>query len=194
MAAGRNLMEPHTSTATRRPRPSTWFFLLLAVLAVAAVVIPIVYNLSLQLRPEELALAKERWREHAPRDYDLEYRFKLDDDPEAAEDRYRVAVRAGRVVLAGCNREVLLLDPRVGSLAGVAVRAVPGEDAHACGVEALFEQIETALRQDETSGRRNYATASFDPADGHPLRFIHRVSGTRQRIEFHVKLKAVSQR
>jgi hypothetical protein len=58
-------------------------------------------------------------------------------------------------------------------------------------VSALFEQIEAALRQDETADRRNFATAQFDPKDGHPLRYVRRVRGTKERMEWHVKLTRV---
>jgi len=39
-----------------------WFFLILLILASVAITIPIVYNLRLQLKPEQLEQARERWQ------------------------------------------------------------------------------------------------------------------------------------
>jgi hypothetical protein len=85
----------------------------------------------------------------------------------------------------------LRLDPRIGFLAGSAVRALPADPTKDHGIEGLFEVIETTLYQDHSRGQHNYATATFDPVDGHPLRFVHRIRGTHQRIEFHVKRKTL---
>ena len=55
----------------RRWRRWVPFFLVLVALGAVAVVVPIVYNLRLQLRPEQLEQARQRWREQGPPDYDL---------------------------------------------------------------------------------------------------------------------------
>jgi hypothetical protein len=44
--------------------------------------------------------------------------------------------------------------------------------------------MESKLRDDVAAGGRNYATAIFDTKDGHPLRYIHRVSGSDERIQW----------
>src|SRR4051812_42072408 len=161
-------MERHVANSRPvRPRPRRWiaFFVVLGALALVAIVVPLVYNLSLQLRPEELAQARARWQAHGPRDYDLRYSVKVDRDPAA--DEYLVRVRRGQVVLVGCNGEVLLLNPAAGLAAGLPARALPSEDARNYGVEVLFRQMESLLAKDTAEGKRNYATADFDPIDGH---------------------------
>jgi hypothetical protein len=61
-------------------------------------------------------------------------------------------------------------------------------------VEALFRQMESLLAGDTAEGRRNYATADFDPVDGHPTHYVHRVRGTSRRLEWNVQLTRVSQK
>ncbi len=57
------------------------------------------------------------------------------------------------------------------------------------GVEAMFDEIEAALRRDAAAGARNYLTAVFDAADGHPLRYVRRVRGSGERVEWVVTLR-----
>src|SRR5690348_8636633 len=101
---------PSEGQATdRRGRGRRWigFFVLLALLAGGAALGPWLYNARQQLRPEQLEAARALWREHGPRDYDLEYTVKLDRDPIA--ERYLVLVRDRRVVFAARDDEVLAL-------------------------------------------------------------------------------------
>ncbi len=178
---------------TNRPRRWIGFFIVLAVLGIIAIVVPIVYNLSIQLRPEQLADARRRWRENAPADYDLTYLVKSAPGGVPAMDRdYFVQVRGGRVVLVVDSGEIVYLEPSLALFAGPAVLGVSSEEAEQYGVPALFEQMEAALHQDETGGRRNFATAQFDPKDGYPLHYVHRVRGTKDRIEWNVKLTRVT--
>jgi hypothetical protein len=188
-------MEPHPvrtrPDAARRPRRWVGFFLVLAALAAAAVTVPIVYNLSLQLAPEQLAQARARWQAHGPRDYDLRYEEKVTRGKQTEAYEYLVQVRGGRVVLVACNGEVLLLDPLAGFAAGPAVRALPPEKASGYGVEALFDGIEAALRRDAEAGVRAYATATFAGGDGHPVRYVHRNRQAGERVEWNGKLTPV---
>jgi hypothetical protein len=175
-----------------RPRRWVLFFVVLAALAATAVVVPIVYNLSIQLKPEELDAARRRWQENAPADYDLACLVKDEHEGrEAIERQYLVKVRAGRVVLVVDGNEVVYVDPSLAVVAGPAPWALSTEDPARIGVPALFDEMEAALRQDESSARRNYATASFDPHDGHPSRYVHRVRGTHDRVEWVLKLTRV---
>lgn len=187
-------MPPLPPPSRRRTRRWVVFFALLAVMAAAGVVLPIVYNLGLQLKPEQVAAARERWRAHGTGDYELDYRVKIDGTPQAGEYDYAVQVRGGKVVFVGCNGVVLWIEPAAALAAGLAARAPPPEDVRAYGVEAIFREIETALRQDAESGnRRTYATASFDARDGHPTHYVHRVGGTKERVEWTIKLTRVSE-
>src|SRR5580693_3278593 len=80
----------------QRGKSRVWivFFLMLAFMAGLGIVVPLVYNLSLQLKAEDAAAAKKLWQTRGPADYDLEYRTKVDKD-EPIE--CRVAVRNGQV-------------------------------------------------------------------------------------------------
>jgi hypothetical protein len=192
---------PHSSVPSRpqvsprgRSRRWVWFFSLLAALAVAAVVIPIVYNLRQQLRPEQLAEARERWRQNGTSDYDLAFEVKYDTDPRA--DEHIVQVRDGKVVSWVVNGEKLVHAPD-GTLPLQRAEASPGSEAllemwKRPDVEGLFNMMRKWLEEDAASGsRRNFATANFDSRDGHPLRYVHRVAGTRQRQEWNIKLTRV---
>jgi hypothetical protein len=172
------------------------FFLLLAMLAATGILIPLGYNLSLQLKAEDVATAKELWREHGPADYDLEYLVKVDSD-DAVE--YRVAVRSRRVMWVASHSGVVLsseLRDALGPALGCALRLCYNDVAPADeltklhSIDAFFNLMESKLRDDVAVGGRNYATATFDTKDGHPLRYIHRVRGSRERIELNVHLLA----
>jgi hypothetical protein len=57
-------------------------------------------------------------------------------------------------------------------------------------VEEMFDHIERQLREDRAApGRRNYATASFDSRDGHPIHYVHRAAGTKKRLEWQIRLE-----
>jgi hypothetical protein len=170
--------------ATRR----RWagFFVLLGLLAGVAVAIPVWFNLRQQLRPEQLTAARERWRLHGPRDYDLEFTVRFDREPQP--ERYLVRVRAGRVTLAACDGQVVRLDPALGPAAGLAARAFSGGGVD-YRVEGIFDRIEQALREESESARRNYTIATFDPEDGHPRRFVRRLRGTDRREEWQVLVR-----
>lgn len=168
-----------------------WFFAILVVAAALAITAPLVYNLSIQLRPEQLAEARRRWEDMAPDDFDLEYLIRTTHDGLEEENQYRVIARRGRVVLIVGNGDVIYIDSSLALLAGPAVLALSPAEARHYGVPALFEQIEAGLHEDETADRRNYSTAQFDPKDGHPFHYVHRIRGTKQRIEWNVKMTRI---
>jgi hypothetical protein len=176
-----------SAPAARRPRRWAGFFLLLAVLAAAAAVTPVVYNLRLQLTAEQAAQARARWRERAPRDYDLRCTEKQLRGGAEEQNEYVVLVRGGEVVAVGANGELLRLEG-AGPAVGPAARALPGYAGEPVGVEPLFNRIEAALRQDAAEGRRTYATATFDLHDGHPVRYVRRARATGERVEWNCTL------
>jgi hypothetical protein len=176
----------------RRSRRWIGFFVVLGALAVIAIVVPFVYNLSLQLKPEQLAEARRRWQENRPADYDLECLIKRVEGGVAERDQVcLVQVRAGRVVFIVDEGEVVYLDPEMAVVAGPAVLGVSLQSPANYGVPALFDQIEAVLRQRTTGERRDYTKADFDPGDGHPNHFIHRVPRTKERLEWFVKLRPI---
>lgn len=173
-------------------RPAAMFFIILAVLGAAAVVIPIFYNRSIQLGPELLATARERWQDSAPADYDLHMDvFTTLADGKQERDSEVVAIRRGRTALVGSNGTLLWAAPWLAPVLGPGLAALPPEDPARYGIDALFDRMEQGLRDNVSTGGRNYATASFDPADGHPQRYVHRVRGSKERVEYLVSLKRV---
>lgn len=162
--------------------------MILAVLAGVAISVPLIYNLSIQLRPEQLAEARQRWQQHALPYYDLECLIRTTNDGQQEERAYLVQVRGGRVVLIVDNGEVVYLDASLTGVAGLGVPALSSEDPRRYGVPALFDEIEAALHQDELAGRRNFATAQFDPQDGHPFHYVHRVRSAKERVEWNIKM------
>jgi hypothetical protein len=163
------------------------FWSMLTVLAIAALIIPIVYNLRLQLTQEQLDTARQRWREHGLSNYELRQLIRY--AGEMLGEELRVTVRAGKVVQVIQNDQQLLPTDAIGMVVGPLVDLMPTRDFSSQTVEGLFDQIEQRLRSNAvSSGRRNYATAVFDPRDGHPIRYVHRVSGTKERLEWQIKL------
>jgi hypothetical protein len=143
------------------------FFVLLLVLAVAAVTSPLVYNLNQQLRPEQVADARQRWAARNLRDYELRYNLRIDDAPEGRE--YRVVVRDGTVVEA------------------VADDAPARDDVFT--VDAVFDLIESGLTEDAAAARRNYTVARFHPELGYPARYVRRVKATGERVELVMRVR-----
>jgi hypothetical protein len=168
-----------------------WFFVVLTALGAAAVVIPIVYNLGLQLTPQQLEQARERWRTSGPANYDLDYQERHTHNGETDETAYRVLVRDRRVTAVFCDGELTLLS---GAAAALAVGPWPSALPGRCGardIDGMFEHIEGQLQQDLGLSRRPYATAAFDPHDGHPTRYVRRIRGGAERLEWTVKLVRV---
>ena len=101
---------------------------------------------------------------------------------------YLVQVRGGQIVLVVGNSDVLYLDATLACVASLGVLALSSENSGQFGVPALFDEMETKLHQDESGGRRSFATAQFDPKDGHPYHYVHRVAGSKERVEWNMKL------
>ena len=158
--------------AQARSRAWVWFFVFLTAMATAAVTLPIVYNLSIQLRPEELAAARARWKASGSLNYDLQYQEKITQNGDS-DAEWTVKVRDGKVTAVACNGE---------SLAAA--------DYANLTVEGQFTEIEKGLQLDLAAGaRKNYATAAFDLGDGHPTHYVRRVRGTGDRLEWNVNLR-----
>ena len=132
------------------------FWSLLTVLAIAALIIPIVYNLRLQLTQEQLDAARQLWQDHGPSDYELLQLIRY--EGEALAEELQVTVRAGKVVQVIQNDQQLLPHDAIAMVVGPLVDLMPSGDFSSHTVEGLFDQIAQRLRGDAvSSGRRNYA-------------------------------------
>jgi hypothetical protein len=165
------------------------FFVVLALLSLTAMVLPIVYNLGQQLRREQWEAARQRWQERALRDYDLTFRVKLDRD--LAQQRHVVRVRAGRVVVALVEGQVVFAEPALSGAIGLPFASAT--DAPPWSMEQIFAHLETLLREQEASGGRHFLVAVFDPSEGWPRRFVRRNRQTNQREEWDLKLWRVGE-
>jgi hypothetical protein len=136
-----------------------WFFVVLAILGIAAISISWIYNVKQQLTPAELTRNRELWETHRPRDYVFEYLKRLGD----AEEVYTVTVRGGRV-------QSVVMKPK-GSAEEIALRP---DQYGSYDMSGQFDQIERFLELDREPGaRRSYNRATFDPQDGHLLSYDH---------------------
>jgi hypothetical protein len=167
------------SRAAPRSRRWIWFFAALIVLGAAAISINWVYSVWQQLRPDRLAASRALWKEHGPASYDLEYVVKEENTPggaagdDARIDYYKVQVRGGQARSA--TRNDVPLSP---------------DEAMRHDVNALFDLIQKHLESDGGPGQpRTYAHAHFDDADGHPVHYVRRVMGSRQRLEITIQLQ-----
>jgi hypothetical protein len=165
-----------------------WFFAILSALGVAAVVIPIVYNLYLQLSSDQVTLARQRWLTSGPRDYVLDYQQKYTHDGTTDETVYHVVVRDRRIAAITCDGRLTLLAGAAPSLAlGPWPPALPGA-SDGRDMDGMFEHIEAQLARDRDLRKRPYATATFDRRDGHLTRYVRRLPGGAERLEWTVKL------
>jgi len=137
------------------------------MMGAAGVTAEIWSNLSQQLTPEKLAEARAVWKQKGPRDYDLDYEIKREDNPDPA--------------------------PRTGEK--VTVRVENGQaqgplTTEFGSMDDLFDYIEQRLRSDrESNGSRPFVKATFDHEDGHIVHYVRSVAKTRERLEITVTLR-----
>jgi hypothetical protein len=164
----------------RRNLNWVWFFAVLGFLGVAAVGINAVYNMRQQLTPQTLEQARQLWEKNGPRDYDLEYIKTLGTGGDAPmSETLLVKVRKGKTVAVEGN---LVIDE--------------GRDKELFfsryGMDALFDDIDTFLKQDARPGSpRAYNRAMFDPDDGHLIDYVRDVHSRRQ---VHIAVKTLQAR
>ena len=147
-----------------------WYFVILFILASAGVLIPIIYNLSIQLTSEKFQAAKKQWDQDALSDYDLKYLVRINDQRE----NYYVEVRNGEISSVKFNDHPLSAD-----------------HPNAFTVTSLFALIENNLQQDQQpANKRNFATAFFHQELGYPIRYVRvqRNDDGKERLEINAKL------
>lgn len=159
----------------RRTRNWLWFFGVLGILAVAAILIPILVVPAVHglvpVTPETLRAARQVWERSGPRDYDMEYGKK-----GSVSGRFKVQVRDGKAVSVVMDDHPLdrtnnerLYDYQT--------------------MTAMFDDLERFVEQASKPGAPpTIIRARFDPVDGHIIRYIYSVTGTPQKIEVSVRL------
>jgi hypothetical protein len=154
----------------RKSRTWVWFFVVLAVLAVTAIGVSAYYNSQQRVTAERLQAARALWDANGPRDYDLTLTKQ-----GGATGRFRVYVRNGKVVLATMDG-----------------RPVEARLYNTLDMPALFDDIQTFLEIDsKPNSPRTFTRGVFDPADGHVVQYVRRVTASQQRVQIDVELKRV---
>jgi len=169
---------------TTRRKNSTWiwFFAFLAAASVGVAGFMIWFNSRMQLKPEELEAAMERWRTHGPGDYRLIVTKHVNDNEP---DRYEVTVRARRVIEVRLNGQRLRDESNE--------PYPPGhERLQWYTMHHLLREIEVFLDRDAKEGRRNFNVADFDEETGALRRYVRRVMGTSRRVEETVQLEPLA--
>jgi hypothetical protein len=147
------------------------FFVFIVAASLAAAGTMIWYNLSIQLKPEQLEAARRLWKERGPRDYKMLYTTRLNDSDRT--DTFLVTVRGGEV------REVLMNG-----------RPLDAEQRPYYSMDAIFNQIEKFMRIDQKPGApKVYVTAVFDEDTGAMRKYVRRVMGSSQRVEMTAKIE-----
>lgn len=152
-----------SKTANRKSRAWLWFFGLLILLTATVITIEIWYNLRQQLKPEQLAGARQLWREKGPVSYEVRYTLKRQD---GGEEKRLVTVREGTLATNHGRRDSF------------------------ASMDSLFDYVEKRLEADAQPGTpRVFVTAIFDRHDGHILRYVRSVRSNRERLEVVVQLR-----
>lgn len=156
-----------------------WFFTFLVIASVSVAGFMIWFNLHIQLKPEQLESAMQRWKEHGPRDYRLIITKKINkNEPE----HFEVTVRDHRVI------EVRLNGQRLRNEANEPYP--PGhERLQWYTMHHLQREIEVLLDRDAKDGKKNFNVADFDNQNGALRLYRRRVMGTDQRVEETVQLE-----
>jgi hypothetical protein len=146
-----------------------WFFAVLALLTLAAILIQVWYNPTVPLTQALLTEAEAKWKAHGPRDYDMDYTIKK----IASTERFHVQVRDGEAVSVTMN-DTIALESRV-----YRYYTMP----------ALFGFLQEFMEQDTQPGRpRTFSNVLFDPVDGHLIHYVRSVALTRERVEIIVRM------
>jgi hypothetical protein len=166
----------------KRSNAWIWFFTFVFVASVVLAGFMIWFNMRLQLKPEQLEAAMQRWKEHGPRDYRLVVTKQVN---ENEPDHFDITVRDRRVI------DVRLNGQRLRNEANEPYP--PGhERLQWYTMHHLLREIEVLLDQDAKAGKKNYNVAHFDDQTGALRKYIRRVMGSRQRVEETVKLEPLA--
>ena len=167
----------------RRNRLWLWFLIFVVVASVGLAGFVIVFNMRLQLKPEQVADAIQRWKEHGPRDYLLTLTKQIGGNDQAHTDTFVVTVRDKKVIDVRMNGEPLRNQE-------TDERYPPG---HArlqwYSMDRMLSDVETFLERDAKAGVKNFNVAVFDTETGALLRYVRREMGTRHRVQEDVKLE-----
>jgi len=163
----------------QRNRGWIWFFVVLGILAAAAVTINMLYSARQRLTMDQLRSAQERWDRTGPRDYDLVIDKTIGSATPGGDktrDRITVEVRGGKGRAGKINGQPL--DERLLSEYDMA---------------GWLSFVEEFVRQSEKpDAPRTFLSADFEPQTGALLRFRRSVRTTREWVEVVFQLTTVN--
>jgi hypothetical protein len=150
------------------------YFVFLVVASVGAMLFMIDYNLRLQLKPEQLEEAKTLWAMKGPKNYDMIYTKRINEEQPI---KFAVKVRGGQV------QEVLMNGKPL----------EPDEDRkddmriyHSMG--AMYHDFDGTMRRDqEPNAPKVYVSLKYDDQTGRVIEYIHRNMRTKQRVQITVE-------
>jgi hypothetical protein len=153
------------------PNKYAWilYFAFLIVASVGVTIFMIMFNLWIQLTPEQVEAAKKVWKEKGPAEYKLIYTTRIDDSDKTT--MYAVTVKAGKVTDVKKN--------------GKDFEEQAAWPEHS--MEALLGMMAANLAEDAKPDKpRVYTIGRFDDKTGALLYYVRRVMGSRERIEIEV--------
>lgn len=158
-----------------------YYFAFLFIASVGVTVFMIQFNLSIQLKPEDLEAAHKLWEEKGPKNYDMFYSEQVNEDERKTV--FAVKVRGGKVT------EVLMNGKPVEP---TKVDGKEHDPRPYHSMDGKFRDMERFMKIDqEKDAPRVYVVADFDPSTGAVVKYIRRVMGTRQRVELRVRVEPV---
>jgi hypothetical protein len=123
-----------------------------------------------QLNLEQLRAARNLWKEHGPKDYQMLYKVRRGRGGDA--DTYFVEVRGGRVISVVLNGDQRLEADKL--------------EYHS--MVGLFNDIELFLKRDEQpNSPQSFCRGYFAKEDGRLVQFVRRVVGTDERVDIFVE-------
>jgi hypothetical protein len=150
------------------------FFIFLVVASALAAGIMIGFNRMIQLTPEMLETAMQRWKQKGPRNYRMVYTKQLNEEQRVT--KFVVTVRAGKVEEVLMNGKPLEPDPETHH-----------DPRIYHSMNQLFNDIDRFMNIDARPNQpKVFVTADFDEQTGALRRYVRRVMGTTQRIELRV--------
>jgi hypothetical protein len=156
-----------------------WFFVFVIAASVALAGFMIWFNLRLQLTPEKLEAARQKWKEHGPKDYAMTITTKLGEHV----DVYKVKVEGGKVMEVRLNGELLRNQE-------TDVVYKPGHaKLQYYSMERQFVYLEGFLESDAKKNEKNHLIAIFNEKTGALEFFTRSERATRMHVEQKVTLE-----
>jgi hypothetical protein len=169
-------------TAPRRKNYAwMWFFGFIVVASVGVAGFMIWFNSRLQLKPEQLEAAMQRWKEHGPSDYLMTFTKQISRSDQP--DTFVVRVRAKKVVEVRMNGKLLRNEETQ--------QPYPAghDQLQYYSMDRLLRDIERFMELDARAGKKNYTVATFDKDTGALETYTRSDRSAGQHVRETVKIE-----